>query len=322
MADTSQKRTTDQRIVRIAAPRGGVCQLPDLREAGITREQIQYRLSNGWMISCGRGIYSIPDLATERTPLELAMAVVPRGALSHATAAKLHGFGFPTRGLHLLVPKSTTNRVPGFTVHETRLWFDDDIDTIDGLRITSPARTICDLAAVLRPVQLRHLLETQLIARTPDTDDVVICHQRLQRRGRQGSGNLTEIIDDLVDDMPFAESALEQLLFAGLKDRGCSGLERQFRPPWYDGIRGIVDIADPVGKTIIEADGRRWHATTQAMDEDRRRDRLATKHGFATIRVGWRELKNRPATFEEIIELVESRRLRATGGETATGIAA
>jgi len=279
-----------------------------LRAVGISRNQVFERLSNGWMRAVGTGIYAIDDLAGRTTDNEVAMAVATAGALSHNSAARLHNFVRAGSGNHLLVPKSTTNRVPGFKVHETRLWFDDDIGEIDGFRITSPARTICDLARTSHPDRLRHLIESQLMVRNPTDDDLIACHQRLRRRGRHGSAKLTALLDELVDDMPFAESVLEQLLFTGLKERGCTGLVRQFRPPWYDGRRGIVDFCDPTGRTIIEADGRRWHSTTEDVIEDHRRDRLAVTYGFVTIRVGWRELKTRPSTFDEIIKLVESRR--------------
>ena len=60
---------------------------------------------------------------------------------------------------------------------------------------------------------------------------------------------------------------------------GITSLLRQFRPPWFDGVRGTVDFADPAARVILEVDGRSWHATSQAMADDRRRDRVAAGHG-------------------------------------------
>ncbi len=105
------------------------------------------------------------------------------------------------------------------------------------------------------------------------------------------------VLDAVLDDQPFPESRLELLAIERLLEHRVLGARRQFRPPWYDGIRGIVDFAWPEAKVILEVDGRQFHNTSQSKDDDERRDLIAIEHGWIVIRVGWRTLEHRPTDF-------------------------
>ncbi len=85
---------------------------------------------------------------------------------------------------------------------------------------------------------------------------------------------------------------------------------RQFRPLWYDGTRGVVDLAEPTSRVIVEADGRRWHAIEQAMADDRRRDRQAAANGWLVLRVMWDDVVRHPATTAAQIAAVVAQRSR------------
>ena len=63
---------------------------------------------------------------------------------------------------------------------------------------------------------------------------------------------------------------------------------------YEDGFRGLVDVAWPAKKLIVELDGRRWHAVSEAQQNDRRRDRQANAHGWLVLRFGWEEIVERP----------------------------
>jgi very-short-patch-repair endonuclease len=94
-----------------------------------------------------------------------------------------------------------------------------------------------------------------------------------------------------------------------LRRTGVGRVQIQFCPPWYDGIRGIVDFALPELQLIVEADGRRWHAVTQAQEEDRRRDRRAARHGWTVLRFSGHEISHRKASLvDELCGLFAARR--------------
>ncbi len=81
--------------------------------------------------------------------------------------------------------------------------------------------------------------------------------------------------------------------------------EAHYRPPWYTGDAGIVDVAWPKRQLIVELDGRRWHSTSTALSNDRARDRRAAAAGWRVLRFGWQEITERPALVtREIAELI------------------
>lgn len=113
---------------------------------------------------------------------------------------------------------------------------------------------------------------------------------------------------ELFRDEPVAQSMLEARVEEMLVGAGITSLCRQFRPPWFDGVRGTVDFADPMAGVILEVDGRSWHSTSQAMAEDRRRDRVAAGHGWVVLRVVADEVALRPSSvIEEVRAVLVSR---------------
>ena len=193
-------------------------------------------------------------------------------------------------------------------VHESRDLAPVDIVTSPrGLPITSPARTIFDLAGVVSQRRLSHVVQTQLATDSPTLDDLHRCFARLARRGRPGVVRLRSILDELTDDGPtMTESELESRVWEGLRLHGICGFVPQFRPPWFDGRRGIVDFGHRAAKVIVEADGRRWHARHETMAQDRRRDRRAALNGWLVVRVMWEDLGDGSA-FEELAAIVRTR---------------
>ena len=73
----------------------------------------------------------------------------------------------------------------------------------------------------------------------------------------------------------------------------------------------MVDVAEPTSQVIVEADGRRWHATEQAMVDDRRRDRTAAANGWLVLRVMWDDVVERPEAVAAEIEAAVARRSRS-----------
>ena len=311
------RNDVDRQIFEVAFCSDGAVSRRHLVKLGISASAIDRRVQSGVIERIIGGYYVVPLL---RSPTSHASAILlahPNGALSHATSAERYDFPTgspePNDVPHIVVAHGTSLRVPGVVIHETRSLPEADVVMVEGQRTTSPARTICDMAAVLSERRLVHLVETQLSARNPTVEELLACFEARARRRVSGVGRLGTILAELVDDEPFPESVLEIGLLGGLKELGISGLRRQFRPPWYEGIRGIVDAADPASRTIIECDGRRFRQVTQSHENDRQRDRIATSNGWSTVRVGWREFeRDRDRLLEELAQIILARRHTTT----------
>jgi hypothetical protein len=85
-----------------------------------------------------------------------ALVLPAEAAFSHATAVRLRGLPLPLRfeddGLHVSVPAKVTVPVPGPLVGHQVSWIRGDVRRVDGLRVTSVERTLCDLAAAGWPL--------------------------------------------------------------------------------------------------------------------------------------------------------------------------
>ena len=233
--------------------------------------------------------------------------------LSHTTAATLDDFpvehiDFGVR-VDVIVPENCGRRLAGVAVHRRRRPpIGCDVQTVDGLPVTAPARTIVDLASVVGPHRLRHIVQTQVGKERPTRDELIACFDSVARQGVNGIGPLRRLLVELFGDRSVSGSVLEVAVADLLEAGGISGFVPQYRPPWYDGRRGIVDFAHPELRIIVEADGRRWHRRDQEMAEDRRRDRVAASHGWLTLRVTWAEVTKRPAaTTHELRAAVDAR---------------
>ena len=303
---------TTQRIITVAAANAGVCTRRALLARSVSDAAVDRHLSTGMLQTIRSGVYVVTALSGPRTDYHLAVANLPRAAISHMSAGRLHELPVPVdqTTVEVTVPfDDGGRRFGGVTVHRTRLPLTVDVISLDdGLPITSLARTVFDLASCLRPNRLEHVIQTAMIHRGLTADAFWACYQPLARYGVRGPRALRRIMTKLLDDQPTPQSRLEAMTDRLLVRHGVWGFRRQYRPPWYDGVRGVVDFAHPQARVVLEADGRSWHATTQAMAEDRRRDRLAAAHGWTVLRIVASELAVRPdSTIGEIRSVVATR---------------
>ncbi len=291
---------TDRLILRHLSTRHWVSTKSELIAAGISGRSIERRIRSSVLHSFGHGVVGIEDPSEPaRQQLAVALLMHPSGALSHQTAANLHALPHhrgnrSQTAVHLVIPHASTRAAAEFRTHQTRHLPESDLTVADTFRITTVERTLCDLATVSSLHRLIWLFEWALKERVTDRARLQACARALNRRGRTGTVKRREALDSIVEDHPIELSELERLFLALVSTIGLEGLELQFQPPWYDGVRGIVDFALPRLKIIIEVDGRRWHSLTQDQRRDRDRDRRARASGWSVLRFGWDEITTRP----------------------------
>lgn len=310
--DGMMANQADVTLMETAARSHGVVTRSRLLDLGLSRDTVDRQIGQ-LLRPVGAGLFVVDPLVDQWTPLALATAAVPGGAVARESAAHLHGSSlyrsdrYRTDDLHVVAPNSVRSRHEFATFHQTRFLPPQHLVEVCRLLVTTVARALCDLAMQISPLRLRRLVEVQATTSTPSLDELVRCHQELAKRGRRGTRPMRDVLEALVTDDPFPESELELRTEQALTTRGL-WLRRQFRPPWYDGIRYIVDFADVSSRTILEADGRRFHDTSAAFEDDRRRDRLAASHGWLTLRVTWRDVFEDRHALDEVADIIRRRR--------------
>ena len=104
-------------ILRLAAPRGGVCTRAELLAAGVGRGAIDGRVKLGFLTPIRRGVYVGNALRNSSTPLHAAVMSVPASIVSHLTAAVVNEFPVepPPLGspVHLIAANGTNRRTDG-----------------------------------------------------------------------------------------------------------------------------------------------------------------------------------------------------------------
>lgn len=122
-------------------------------DCGFRSNLITYHVDTGKFIRIHRGVYRLRDYPS--WPREEVMAAwlavgKERAVVSHESALDLHELSdvIPNR-IHLTVPRSIRNlpKIPMVMIHTTtRPIRQDEMRTIEGIRVTSPVRTILDAA--------------------------------------------------------------------------------------------------------------------------------------------------------------------------------
>ncbi|MGA7435475.1 MAG: type IV toxin-antitoxin system AbiEi family antitoxin domain-containing protein, partial [Solirubrobacterales bacterium] len=130
----------------------GVISRRQLLNLGIDSATIHRYLTAGYLIQLHRGAYAVGHTAiTPRARwLAAVLASGPNACLSHRSAAALWDLSHPC--LPIEVIRSSGGTPPGkVLMHRTRRLPPEQTTAVDGIAVTSVARTLVDLAGVVSP---------------------------------------------------------------------------------------------------------------------------------------------------------------------------
>ena len=251
-------------MARLASRAHGVVGRAELLAAGVSSDQIRWRLGRGDLIVEFPGVYRVghaaPSVLARYTAAVRACG--PRAVLSGLAAAHL---------LELLkgrapAPEVTSpreRRVPGIKTRRTRGELQRTVWR--GIPVTSPARTLVDLAAVLDAETLARAVHEAGIRHhtTPDQVEAVL----KQRRTSPGAAKLRSVLHG---HTPVTLSRLESAFLAVLRAAGLP-------PPQTNRRAGSkrVDCRWPDHKLTVELDSYRYHRSRHAWEQDHQREREA-----------------------------------------------
>lgn len=296
--------TPDMRVADLADRQHRVVEYQQLRELGLGEGAIQYRADAGRLHRIHDGVYAVGHRKLARAGhLIAAVFACGKGAVvSHITAAVLWNLiSRSTAAIHVTVPRSKKPRIDGVTVHLTRRLPDCDRDEVDGIPVTSVARTLLDIASVLPRPQLVRAIEQ---AERLRLFDMRAMEELLRRsRGKRGTKALRAALAEAASEPPDTRSPLEDRFRDFCRERGIE------QPAFNVMIAGYcVDAAWPSKRVVVELDSRRHHTGTDAFEGDRKRDTKLQVAGFQIARVtDWR-LKHEPDDlYEDLSGLLDLR---------------
>jgi very-short-patch-repair endonuclease len=274
----------EARIARIAARQHGVVSRAQLLAVGVGPHAIKYRVAHNRLHRLHNGVYAVGFIPA--TPLPRAMAAVlaggPQAVLSHRSAAALWELGRWTMPLELTAPAKRARR--GIHCHKSVL-SREDTTTNHGLPVTTPARTLVDLADVLddraltratNEAQVRGLVTAEQIA-----------EQVSRSPGRRAQ---TRLSLHLPGHNAPTRSVLEDRFLELLREHGLPAPAVNQRVHGHE-----VDALWLRQKLIVELDGRAFHDHADAFEHDRARDATLLAAGYRVMRITWARLRQDPA---------------------------
>lgn len=278
--------------------------LVDLRSVGIGDRAAQRRVAAGRLHRIHRGVFAVghPRLTPDGRRFAAVRAYGRESVASHMTAAALWGLRRSVR-LEVTVSSARAGR-DGIVVHETRTLGPEDVAVVRAIPVTSLARTLVDLAEVLRTDRLERIVDH---AGRHEAFDLRAVHEALDRMvGRRGAPRLRQLLG--APSPGPTRSELEDA-FLALCRRG--GLPAPRLNVHLDlGLDRLVEVDTLFAyeRVIVELDGREHHDSPAAFHGDRRRDTAAAAAGYVTLRYTWERVTAEAAAVAAEITSVLARR--------------
>lgn len=293
-------------ILALAARQHGVVARWQLKELGISPPWIEYRLKNGRFESIHPGIYRVgPIAAPFHRELAALLACGSGAVLSHHSAGALWGLlpkGAVVAPVSVSITRDTRRGGGEIHVHRVKVLAADEITYLDGLPLTTSARTLLDLAGSLSVRELE-----QTIARADrngllDRKQIEVLTARYPRR--RGNARVRALLTNL-DGLAFTRSEAEERFLALVRKAGLRIPETNVTIHGFE-----VDTLWRAERLVVEIDGLAFHSAKDAFERDRHRDGVLTAAGLRVMRITWRQLTQTPEAL--LVRLAQALAVRVT----------
>jgi very-short-patch-repair endonuclease len=249
-----------------------------LVELGFTDDAIRWRLAEGRLHRVHRGVYAVgrPQLSQAGRFMAAVLRCGGDACLSHISAGahwKIRQAA-PTAPIHTSLRAAFSRRPPGIKAHRRPNLPPEEVTTHDGIPITTPARTLIDLATVLGRNQLEAAVNE---ADVRDLIDPETLRGELdEHKGQPGVRPLRALLDR--HTYRLTESELERRFLRIVRDAGLP------LPDTQEQLAGRTDFHWPELNLVVETDGWRYHRTPSRQARDNRRMQQHALAGRTAVR--------------------------------------
>jgi hypothetical protein len=261
----------DGRVARLGARQYGLLTLGQLEELGMTRGMRQRRVEDGSLRLVRRFVYAIAGAPPcwAQTVLAAVLAAGPDAVASHFTAGVLWGLRHSDRRartgrIHLSAPRQL--RLDGVTGH-LRVLTPGQRRICSGIPVTSPERTLLDLACTLNATELGECVDDALRRKLVRLHRLRHLVDDAYRSGWRGLKPLRRVLADRVPGYDSGGSDWEREMDRQWESWGLPRSVRQ-HPVWANGHLYVLDRAIPELKIGVEWNGFETHGTRSGFDHD------------------------------------------------------
>lgn len=253
----------DRAALDLARRQHSVITLAQLYRLGFSRGAVRRRLTQGWLRRLHRGVFLVGAV---EPPLARAMAATlacgDAALVSHYPAAVLWGLRpLPAEVIHVTVTGRNIRGPDDVRVHRIESLHPHDTTRRQGIPVTSPARTLLDLATSHAPRDLaRAVEEAQVRHLVRDSSLNEQCCRYPRHRG-------TRALRAAIEPEPALTRSEAERRFLELVRRARLPEPRtNARVGRYE-----VDFYWPDHGLIVEVDGFAFDSSRRAFERDRRR---------------------------------------------------
>ncbi len=277
---------SDRAIATIAQDQYGIVATRQAAALGVSRSSLWRRSRTGSLAPMRRGVWRVAG--APRCWEQHALAAVLGGGVetvvSHGAAARIWGFeGFSEADVEVCEARPRSSALTGIRTHHSVV-FDVDRTSHRQIPVTSPARTVIDLAGRCTTAALGRLVDEALRRRLVTLGDLMACAARLRPAPGRPMRRVFSVLRARIGGLHNSESVLETrvgrlLLHAAQLD----GLVAQHRVR-IGRHRYRLDFAQPALRIAHEVDGWAFHRSRTAFVADRERSNRLTAAGWTVLR--------------------------------------
>ena len=275
-------------MAAVAAAQFGVISTAQVRACGIERSGIAHRLRAGRLVPQYRGVYAVGHevLRPEGHRMAAVLACGRGSALSHGGSGRHWSIWWGTSPW-IDVTRPRAGRGPaGIRVHGGLLG-PDDVTVLNGIPVTTLARTVVDMAPGLGESALRRLIDDAI--RHPAYDQAAM--DRQLARGRPGA---PAVRAELLSRHPDSHRTRSEFEAIALPLLAHHGLPRPEVNVWLPGLGNEVDLLWRNERVVVEWDSRAHHDNDPSFEHDREQNVELLAAGYVPLRFTWRQLHDRP----------------------------
>jgi hypothetical protein len=303
-------RAADKKAARVAARQWGALTRQQALDAGLTRNQIAYRVQTGQWSQPARSVFVVAGVPVswEQQLMIACLAGPPHTAASHLSAAALFGLAKPPEVPQVTIPRRASGRFKGSDTYRGPVGSAETCIRRQ-IRCTKPTRTVVDCAAagLVEGEALWDLVDSALCRKLMQPSRIVGASGRAWEasRGarRLGLEQLERALDVWRSGAP-AGSAPEARLQRKLIEWGFPRAERQVEI--FDDNGKFVARAD-VGirelKILFEYDSDEHHGPRFWLADDARRERIE-ELGWTVVVVDRFDLRPSSTRLRETLEQI------------------
>jgi very-short-patch-repair endonuclease len=287
-AQTTVSGSVEERIAHIARLQRGRVARRQLSAVGIGPGTVSWLVSQHLLIRRLRGVFAFGHTA----PVELdreteaLLAVRDGAALSHFSAAALWGLCGAGPAVEVVIRHGRSSRMPGIRVHRSRVLESRDVRIRKGLPVTSPARTLLDIAVSAADRQLEIAFDRAIVER-------ILRHAHVRdvldrAGGHRGRARLAALLEYELGGTTVTQSDREEWMLALIR---AAGLPAPHVNAPFETWR--IDFYWPEARFAVEVDSHRFHSSRYRFERDRRKDNALRRAHIEVMRIIDREIKER-----------------------------